>query len=689
MFLFSLISMSFALDPNASMALKRGDCQSALLSLEDPKTELELLAAGKCQLKIGEYGAAADLLEQIPPGPYLPYGQLILAQSKLTMGDPQAALNILEKQDPSGPLKENLQLLKAQTLLKLKRYIEARDLLRPLLTKKRSAPGYRPSDGDIDPAEVRWLLAEGARLRGDHLAAIPVWWNIWTHNPESDFENRVIRRLIQYGERVPNPNTDDGRAQIQKRAQTLSKMYMFKEALALTDLLPRKEDPASRKKLAYDSFRAKDYQRAIDIFSELTSKSGEDLYHHALGYARLGKYEESSEIYTQLFKTYPGHARADIASYKIGYMLYDEGKYTQAIEALNEHLKRYPKSKHADEARWFIGWSLVKQEQYPEARKQLGTFLEHHPRSSLASGALFWIGYSYALEGNQEQANTYYKKVLRSWPLSGHAWYATQQLNISFPKRELATVPDTPDLLDKEAFHRGKALAQAGFEGWARMELSPFVAQVNGKKLESLVLAHTLIEAGDFTTAQKIARPYCSKPWKENDSLAIQACYPRPHGEALSTMLDEHGLNPNLPYAIMTAESALKPWVSSPAGARGLMQLMPEVGEKHHNALYPETLYDADDLFLAGYNAQLGTRELMLLFDRYENASLAPQASPLPLVIAGYNGGPEAVDRWLELFETPPSAEVFSESIGYTETRRYVRRVLGYLMAYNFVYGLD
>ncbi|MEE2751859.1 MAG: hypothetical protein VX519_10545, partial [Myxococcota bacterium] len=57
------------------------------------------------------------------------------------------------------------------------------------------------------------------------------------------------------------------------------------------------------------------------------------------------------------------------------------------------------------------------------------------------------------------------------------------------------------------------------------------------------------------------------------------------------------------------------------------------------------------------------------------------------LAVAAYNGGAEAVNRWL--VESPELTETdrFADSISYTETRRYVRRVLGYLMAYRILYG--
>jgi soluble lytic murein transglycosylase len=117
-------------------------------------------------------------------------------------------------------------------------------------------------------------------------------------------------------------------------------------------------------------------------------------------------------------------------------------------------------------------------------------------------------------------------------------------------------------------------------------------------------------------------------------------------------------------------------------GARGLMQLMPDLGQRRHEQLYPGSPYSPDQLYQPGYNAALGTAELTSLLQRFKGSGLD---SPLPAVVAGYNGGGDAVARWLE--SRPTEADRFAEDISYSETRRYVRNVLGYLMLYEAAWG--
>jgi soluble lytic murein transglycosylase len=114
------------------------------------------------------------------------------------------------------------------------------------------------------------------------------------------------------------------------------------------------------------------------------------------------------------------------------------------------------------------------------------------------------------------------------------------------------------------------------------------------------------------------------------------------------------------------------------------MQVMPSLGKSLTKELHPERHWDPLDLYDPATNTELGVAELVSLHKRFDGTGVTPRT---PLVIAGYNGGETAVRRWLGLYDSPPPADVFAEDVGYTETRRYVRKVLATLMAYRYVYG--
>ena len=112
---------------------------------------------------------------------------------------------------------------------------------------------------------------------------------------------------------------------------------------------------------------------------------------------------------------------------------------------------------------------------------------------------------------------------------------------------------------------------------------------------------------------------------------------------------ERHRLDPELIHAVIRAESAYDPRARSPAGACGLMQLMPVTAQR----------FGVRDVWDPAQNIEGGVAFLRVLIDRFEG--------DLKLVLAAYNAGEGAVAKYGN--RIPP----------YRETQQYVQRVLGYL----------
>jgi len=109
------------------------------------------------------------------------------------------------------------------------------------------------------------------------------------------------------------------------------------------------------------------------------------------------------------------------------------------------------------------------------------------------------------------------------------------------------------------------------------------------------------------------------------------------------------GVDAELEHAVIRAESSYRPRAQSPAGARGLMQLMPATARR----------FGVTDRWSPTQNIRGGVSYLRFLIERFEGE--------LSLVLAAYNAGEGAVGTYGN--RIPP----------YRETRQYVRRVLNYL----------
>jgi soluble lytic murein transglycosylase-like protein len=116
-------------------------------------------------------------------------------------------------------------------------------------------------------------------------------------------------------------------------------------------------------------------------------------------------------------------------------------------------------------------------------------------------------------------------------------------------------------------------------------------------------------------------------------------------GEMLTQAGHEHNLDVDLLASLVKAESGGNAHAVSPAGARGLMQLMPATARG----------LGVNDSFKPEQNVRGGSTYLDALLTRYHDN--------MALALAAYNAGPEAVDKYHGI---PP----------YRETRVYVARVI-------------
>ena len=127
-------------------------------------------------------------------------------------------------------------------------------------------------------------------------------------------------------------------------------------------------------------------------------------------------------------------------------------------------------------------------------------------------------------------------------------------------------------------------------------------------------------------------------------------------------------VDPALIFAHTLQESVFRPTVVSPAGARGLMQIMPAAARDHASELGVSG--NASDLSRPTVNLAFGQAHLRTLSQSSATGGL------LPKVIAAYNAGPQPVERWNTQIRDNGDPLLWMESIPYWETRGYVATVL-------------
>src|SRR5271165_5006117 len=137
----------------------------------------------------------------------------------------------------------------------------------------------------------------------------------------------------------------------------------------------------------------------------------------------------------------------------------------------------------------------------------------------------------------------------------------------------------------------------------------------------------------------------------------------------------EKHLDPALIAAVIYAETKFNPR-PSPAGAQGLMQILPATAYFIAH-LSGGSRFTAGDLATPSINVAYGSYYLRYLLDHYNgNETLA---------VAAYNGGVANVDSWVAQANAE-GRRLTVRAIPFEETRAYVQRVLSAQRAYRAAY---
>lgn len=172
-------------------------------------------------------------------------------------------------------------------------------------------------------------------------------------------------------------------------------------------------------------------------------------------------------------------------------------------------------------------------------------------------------------------------------------------------------------------------------------------------------------------------------PSAQYPSYAVR-WHPRAFRPVIERHAASHDLSPTHLWALMFTESRFRRHVVSPVGARGALQIMPWTGRQLAARLgeLEGGHFDVDSLFDIETNARLSSYYVSELLKKFHGQA--------PLVYAAYNGGPYNVERWVVAKASqglPLELDAFVEEIPFSETYRYIRRVMMVEAAYRLLYG--
>ncbi|MBF0556436.1 MAG: transglycosylase SLT domain-containing protein [Nitrospirae bacterium] len=432
-------------------------------------------------------------------------------------------------------------------------------------------------------------------------------------------------------------------AAILTRAKNLIGKFRYKDAEnELRANISRAPEPLKQQyieNLAMALFKQKNYKEAAEYFN----KTGM-CYFEARCLFRAGMYDKFRE---KLRALDPNSDR------KAAELTLIHGLYYRRSGDIDKALSVFNSLRGnqfvAEEALWHIGWTLFLTGKYSDSYKIFNTL---HTKYG-ASKYLYWMARS--LENNKEDPSALYKQLTSGDDFYAFlSYYKTGRRPTLIPQAELKAARDHDEL------KRLSILLELNIDDAIKTE-SLYIAK-HAHVYPSLVMLQAAVMLNEAAMYRHSILLAGSLPYSAKTHWLL---YPYGHKATVDEAARRFSINPLLILSVIREESRFQEDAYSPAGAIGLMQLMPQTAQKY-SGVVEEKIDNEGDIFNARKNILIGG---------YYVSRLVKEMRCVPAAVASYNAGEHIVYKWLEAAHYK-AVDEFIEDIPYDETEKYVKRVL-------------
>ncbi|HET9727586.1 MAG TPA: transglycosylase SLT domain-containing protein [Gemmatimonadales bacterium] len=527
--------------------------------------------------------------------------------------------------------------------------------------------------GDLSAAAARYQ-ALGARATAAHLR--------FEASPDSARRSAVRQELVGLVSARRSPGE-------------------VRDAIALLDSAYAPLTPAEELEVGRAASTAGNLPRAADAFERAFAArlgTGEDHFAFATVLTKLGR---NAEAVPQFAQVHAPKALEASAAYQRARALVRDGQLATGRRALERVVRLYPRdTTAASNALFLLGDLATDDRADPRARALFGKIVAHYPtsrfapmagfraamialvagdapsaaaefdelarrysRSDEASAAVYWAGRAWDVTGDSVTARQRWETLAGGDPGSYYTGLAFRRLDRPewIPPAAADSFVAVPAA--DSAMARAALLARLGLAAESRWEYDRLLRQSDSSAERLLALAAAFRRDGFASQAIQLARRALALG-APADARTYRLLYPVMLEDALLAEAASHGLSAAFVAALIRQESMFNPLATSPVGARGLMQVMPDLGGRLAESLaYP--VWDPVLLYQPDVSLQLGSFHLQELADQYRR----PEH-----VLAAYNAGASRVDRWSQRLGVD-DPEIFTERIPFAETRGYVRAI--------------
>ncbi len=639
------------------------------------------------------------------------YVRFSLAQANFSDGKNEAALKQIEyllQHFPQTVTYSQTQLLHAEILKQLKRPKQAITVLQQAvkrISKKSSLDEFKTA--------LPEMISQKAKL---HL--------------ELGQQNEAYAEFRKlYIQHPSEPITLEGLSEMKRLAK-------------LPGVPPLPLSLKERSRRIKNLIKAVRYEQVVTEVQEIArpeSRLPVDLYFHLTrAYKGLRKRSEAIRILKTFLKNYPKHRRVAEAHYEIGRQLWNlsqdqkaishlekavgngkvsniaiksqfiigrvhEGnkQYAKALKQYNRLVSKFGTAEYAQWGAWRIGWVHYLEGHYQKAHDQFKENARHYPAGDFIENNLFWQAKSLEKQGKVSVAQKSYRDLAQNYPytfsgiraqerltknptpIKTEAKYTIRKVALKETRRNSDIRLNRALTLD-EKFHHSRAVEMTGlgFYENAKWEIRHLEKSVRKNLAGVMWLSNLYSQAKAYTQSVRLLhlyRNYKTKSGEKNLSEQFwKNFFPLAHADTIREVSRSHNVDPYFVKGLIRQESLFEAEALSWAGARGLMQIMPETGKRLYGSDQYEQPYDEKLLYDPDLNIRLGIKYLSQLNKRFGNNGMH--------ILISYNAGPHVLKKWLKRFSAIDDPDVFIESIPYPETRRYVKHVLRNHGVYKLLY---
>jgi len=380
---------------------------------------------------------------------------------------------------------------------------------------------------------------------------------------------------------------------------------------------------------------------------------------------------------------------------------HDAGRLADALEGYRQVVGMAPAADRAGLARMRWGQIHLSRGEAGQALAVFTSYLDEFPSGRRWEEAAFWAAHVAAEIEDAQVSEAHAARIRRESPLSYYAFLSAVAPGAGPAEQAFASASAGDPAPEPwwsswgEAVAGAAAGAEAAAPPWLASEMNVLAmledaglhegaawhvdamttaAEDSDERLFALAVA--LAEAGRTRDAIGLGWELRGRgrAW---DLPLLRLVFPFPHRELVEARAAELGLDPFLVAGLIRQESAFDPEAVSPAGAIGLMQVIPATGRQLARAAGLRG-FDSGMLAVPEVNIHLGALFLSELVDRYDGV--------LSLVLSAYNAGPARADRWRR-FPEADDPRRFTERIPFFETRAYVKNVVRNRALYAWLHG--